>query len=122
MSIISVSNNRAIVHDQQLLNFSSQIGNGSAKVLRRLKHAVNALRTSCRESAINEILRERRFRVACLARIPEGRIPPCGKDHWLRGLFLSGREYDAPRRWQGLLGRNDCRPSQDGDERHRANE
>src|SRR5256885_160659 len=74
------------------------------------------------ESAIDEILRERGFRVARLAHIPEGRIPPGGKDHWLRGLFLSGRQYDASRHWQGLLDRGNCSRSKDGNQGERANE
>jgi hypothetical protein len=71
---------------------------------------------------MNEILRERRFRVACLARIPKRRITPGGKNHWLRSLFLSVREYDAPWRWQELHGRSDCRRSKDGNDQRRANE
>src|SRR6266481_4796473 len=60
--------------------------------------------------AIDKILRERRFCIAWLACIPKGRVAPGGKDHRLRGLFQSGSEYDAPRRWQVLFGEGDGSP------------
>jgi hypothetical protein len=41
-----VSNNRPIIHNQKLINFRSQIGNGSAKVLRCLEDALEPLRAS----------------------------------------------------------------------------
>jgi len=88
MSHKSVSNNRAIVHNQQLLNLRSQIGNGSAKVLRCLENTPETLTASFREGAVNETLRERRFRVAFIARIPEGRISPGGKDYLRRRRHL----------------------------------
>jgi hypothetical protein len=67
MSREKVSDNGAVLHNQKLFNFRSQIGNGSAKVLRCLEDTIKTLRASWRECAINEILRERRFGVACLA-------------------------------------------------------
>jgi hypothetical protein len=75
-----------------------------------------------RECAIEEVPRERRFSIACIARIPEGCISASGKDHWLRGLFLAGREYDAPRRWQIFLGRGDSSPNKNGNQGHRSHE
>ena len=88
MSHKSVSNNRAIVHNQQLLNLRSQIGNDSAKVLRCLENTPETLTASFREGAVNETLRERRFCVAFIARIPEGRISPGGKDYLRRRRHL----------------------------------
>jgi hypothetical protein len=75
-----------------------------------------------RESAIKEIPCERCFRVARLARIPESCILAGGKDHWLRGLFLSGREYDAPRRWQIFLGRGNSSRNKNGNQGQRSHE
>jgi len=60
--------------------------------------------------------------VAFLAYIPEGRISPGGKDYRLCGLFLSGREYDALRRWQVLLGRGNCNHNEEGRQEQQANE
>src|SRR4029077_3295063 len=76
MSREKVSDNGAVLHNQKLFNFRSQIGNGSAKVLRCLEDTIKTLRAFWRECSINEIPRERCFRVACLARIPKGRITP----------------------------------------------
>ena len=79
MSGEGVSNNRAIVHDQQLLNFRSQIGDGSAKVLRCFENTTQTSWPSRRERAIDESPRKRRFRVAYLALIPKGRISPAAR-------------------------------------------
>ena len=46
MSREGVSNNGAIVDDQQLFDFRSQVGNGRTKILRCLEDALNTLQAS----------------------------------------------------------------------------